>query len=81
MDEARTLLKDVAWCKGPYEAMQGADAVTILTEWNEFRALDLKRARELLKQPVMIDLRNIYKPAEMAVAGFRYVSVGRGQTS
>ena len=51
--------------------------MVILTEWNEFRALDLKRVKALMKTPVMIDLRNIYRPAQMAEAGFRYVSVGR----
>jgi UDPglucose 6-dehydrogenase len=76
MEEARKLL-DVQFCKSTYEALGGADAVVILTEWNEFRALDLKRAKALMKSPVMIDLRNIYRPAQMAEAGFRYVSVGR----
>jgi UDPglucose 6-dehydrogenase len=76
MQEARKLLH-VEFCKSAYEALRGADAVAILTEWNEFRALDLKRARTLMKTPVMIDLRNIYRPAQMAEAGFRYISVGR----
>lgn len=57
--------------------MQGADGVVILTEWNEFRALDLERVKSLLKAPLMIDLRNIYTPDEMAQAGFAYHSVGR----
>ncbi|HEX3652155.1 MAG TPA: UDP-glucose/GDP-mannose dehydrogenase family protein [Rhizomicrobium sp.] len=76
MPEARKLLK-VQFCKNAYEALGGVDVVVILTEWNEFRALDLKRAKALMKTPVMIDLRNIYHPAHMAEAGFRYVSVGR----
>jgi UDPglucose 6-dehydrogenase len=78
MDEAKKLLPGVTWCRDAYDAMQGADAVTILTEWNEFRALDVARMRELLRAPVMIDLRNIYKPEDMRAAGFTYVSVGRG---
>ena len=68
---------DVELCKSVYEAIAGTDAVAILTEWNEFRALDLQRIKALMKQPLMIDLRNIYRPAQMAAAGFRYVSVGR----
>jgi UDPglucose 6-dehydrogenase len=74
--EARKLL-NVELCEDAYDALNGADGVVILTEWNEFRALDLSRARELLRQPLMVDLRNIYRPAQMAAAGFRYVSVGR----
>jgi UDPglucose 6-dehydrogenase len=76
MHEARKQL-DIGFCKSAYEALTGADAVVILTEWNEFRALDLGRVKALMKTPVMIDLRNIYRPAQMAEAGFRYVSVGR----
>lgn len=74
--EAGKLLK-AELCRDAYEAMQGADGVVILTEWNEFRALDLTRMKTLLKRPLMVDLRNIYRPAQMAAAGFRYVSIGR----
>jgi len=77
MAEARRLLDGVEWCDGAYEAMDGADAVAILTEWNEFRALDLARAKILLSAPLMVDLRNIYSLDEMARAGFDYISVGR----
>jgi len=77
MEEAKKLLHDIVWCDDAYEAMKGADAVVIITEWNEFRALDLGRAKTLMRAPVMIDLRNIYQPAEMAEAGFAYTSVGR----
>ena len=77
MDEGRRVLDGVAWCRDSYDAMAGADALVILTEWNEFRALDLARARGLLKTPLIVDLRNIYDPGEVAAAGFRYVSVGR----
>src|ERR1700712_1503731 len=62
---------------GTYEALQGADGVVILTEWNEFRALDFDRVKAALKTPLMVDLRNIYRPSQMADAGFQYVSVGR----
>jgi UDPglucose 6-dehydrogenase len=77
MKEAKKLLQDVTWCADAYDAMTGADAVVILTEWNEFRALDIAKVRSLLQSPVMIDLRNVYKPDEMRAAGFSYVSVGR----
>jgi UDPglucose 6-dehydrogenase len=77
MKEAKTLLNDVHWCDGPYESMEGADAAVILTEWNEFRALDVQRMRKILKQPLLVDLRNIYRPDEMKKAGFTYISVGR----
>jgi UDPglucose 6-dehydrogenase len=77
MAEARQLLDGVVFCASAYEAMQGADALVILTEWNEFRALDLERVKALLRSPTVIDLRNIYKPADMAEAGFYYFSIGR----
>lgn len=77
MHEAEKMLPGVVWCKDAYETLEGADCVTILTEWNEFRALDLSRVKSLLKAPVMIDLRNIYTPADMIEAGFAYTSVGR----
>ncbi len=77
MDEARKLLPDVEYCAGPYEAMQGADALVIVTEWNAFRSLDIARMKAALKAPVVVDLRNVYNPREMAAAGFRYSSIGR----
>jgi UDPglucose 6-dehydrogenase len=74
--EAKKLL-NIEFSTDAYAALDGADGVVILTEWNEFRALDLPRVKGLLKTPLMVDLRNIYRPAQMAAAGFRYVSVGR----
>ena len=74
--EARKYL-NIENCKDAYDALKGADGVVILTEWNEFRALDLERVKATLKTPLMIDLRNIYRPAQMREAGFRYLSVGR----
>jgi len=74
--EAGRLL-NLELCEDSYAAMDGADGVVILTEWNEFRALDMQRMKALLKRPLMVDLRNIYGPAQMAAAGFTYVSVGR----
>ena len=67
----------LTYCSNAYEALTGADGVVLLTEWNEFRALDLPRVKAALKFPVMVDLRNIYMPTQMAEAGFHYVSVGR----
>jgi len=79
MGEARKLLDGagIEWCDNAYETMPDADVVTILTEWNEFRMLDLKRVKSLLKAPVMVDLRNIYKRKEMVEAGFDYHCIGR----
>jgi len=75
--EARQLLKDVDFKASPYEAVEGADAVVIITEWDQFRALDLDRVKLLMKSPTVIDLRNIYRPEDMKARGFRYSSVGR----
>jgi UDPglucose 6-dehydrogenase len=77
MEEAAKLLTDVKFCDGIYETLDGADAVAIITEWDEFRALDLERVKSLLKEPLMIDLRNIYRPAQMTERGFKYFSIGR----
>jgi UDPglucose 6-dehydrogenase len=81
MDEAKALIDGPVWCSDAYDAMDGADAVAIITEWNEFRALDLSRARALLKQPIMVDLRNIYGPEQMRDVGFTYISIGRAAVS
>jgi UDPglucose 6-dehydrogenase len=64
--------------KSAFEAIEGADALAIVTEWDAFRALDLDRIRQALKSPVVVDLRNIYDPAEMRAKGFTYTSIGRG---
>ncbi len=77
MDNAREVIEDVTWCESAYEAVKDAEAVVIITEWNEFRALDLDRMKEFMATPVMVDLRNIYNPDEMAGAGFKYSCVGR----
>ncbi len=77
MNEAKKLLQDIVWCADSYDAAKGADVLVIITEWNQFRALDMARLKSLLKQPVLVDLRNIYKPTEMRQAGFSYYSVGR----
>ena len=77
MENARRELKHVEFCADVYETAQGCDALVLATEWNEFRKLDLDRIRESLREPVIIDLRNIYEPATMAELGFRYAGVGR----
>ena len=77
MSQARKHLQDIEWADDAYGVMPAADALLILTEWNEFRVLDLDRVRRELKRPLMIDLRNIYTPVEMDQAGFEYHSVGR----
>jgi UDPglucose 6-dehydrogenase len=75
--EARQLLRDVDFKPGPYDAVEDADCLLILTEWDQFRALDLERVKDLMRGALVVDLRNIYRPAEMRTHGFRYVSVGR----
>ena len=75
--EARQIFRDVAFMEGAYDAVAGADAMVILTEWDQFRALDLDRVRLLMRQPVVIDLRNVYKPHELRDRGFTYASIGR----
>lgn len=77
MDAAKDMMRDVTWCSNAYDVAQGADALAIITEWNEFRALDLEKLSDLMKGNVLIDLRNIYKPEQMAETGFHYVSIGR----
>ncbi len=78
MKNAAALLPEVTLCKDAYEACDGADALVIVTEWNQFRMLDLDRIRDLLREPVVVDLRNVYEPEPMRAAGFRYTCVGRG---
>ncbi len=77
MDEAKKILKDIEYCEDPYETARDCDALAIVTEWNEFRQLDLGRIKELLKSPTIIDTRNIYEPERMRRLGFTYVCVGR----
>jgi UDPglucose 6-dehydrogenase len=78
MAEARKLMPGLETANDPYACIEAADAMLILTEWDQFRALDLDRVKKALRSPVIIDLRNIYKPGDLAAKGFTYVSVGRG---
>jgi UDPglucose 6-dehydrogenase len=77
LEEARQLLRDVDFKDDPYGAAEGADVLVIITEWDQFRALDLNRIKLLMKKPVMVDLRNIYQPGDMRARGFAYASIGR----
>jgi UDPglucose 6-dehydrogenase len=78
MKEAAKMMKgEIGWCNDAYDAMKDADLLVLLTEWNEFRSLELKKVKSLLKKPLVIDLRNIYKRQDMQKHGFHYVSIGR----
>lgn len=77
VEQAKLVLDNVDYRDGPYQTLEGADAVAILTEWDAYRALDLARMKSLLSQPVLVDLRNVYSPAEAEAAGFSYTGIGR----
>jgi UDPglucose 6-dehydrogenase len=77
MAAAKALMPEVEYASDPYDCAEGADALAIVTEWDIFRALDLRRLHDLLAQPIVVDLRNIYRPEDMRQRGFTYVSVGR----
>ena len=77
MAQAEQVLADVTYCHGPYDCVEGAHAVVIVTEWELLRALDLERVKNLMARPVMIDLRNVYQPEDMRKYGFIYASIGR----
>lgn len=77
MENARKLIDGIEYATGPYEAAHGADAVVIVTEWNQFRALDLDRLKSTMASPVLVDLRNIYRPDEVTAHGFTYEGIGR----
>ena len=80
MEQAKQVLADVTYYQGPYDCVEEADAAVIVTEWEQFRALDLERLRDLMACPVIVDLRNIYCPEDMKKRGFAYASVGRAPT-
>lgn len=77
MEAAKSLISDVEWCETPHDALQDAEAAVIVTEWDTYRTLDLARTREVMAKPVIVDLRNLFDPADMADQGFTYASVGR----
>jgi len=78
MENAKRILKDVTYCSSPYEVAEGSDALIVVTEWNEFKQLDMARIKEVMRQPVLIDGRNIYDPKKMREMGFIYRGIGRG---
>ena len=78
MAQANGLLSGVTMCRDPYEAAKGADCLAIVTEWNEFKELDFKRLKRLLRQPLIVDGRNVYEASALTRLGFRYVAMGRG---
>jgi UDPglucose 6-dehydrogenase len=78
MEQARRELPDIEYCDDPYACVRGADAMVVVTEWVQYRTLDLERLKSEMAQPVVVDLRNIYRPEDMAALGFTYESVGRG---
>ena len=80
MTEAAKLLPEIEWCEGPYDPAAGADALVVLTEWNVFRGLDLARLKKEMRTPLLIDLRNIFDPEQVAMAGFAYTGIGRATT-
>ncbi len=77
MEQAKKELSGIEYCDDPYSCARGADALVIVTEWRQFRALDLKRIRANMATPVIVDLRNIYRPQDVQSAGFKYESIGR----
>ena len=77
MEEAKKDLPDIEYATDEYDAIKDADALVIITEWNQFRALDMEKVKSLLKEPKIADLRNIYEPDDMRELGFEYVGVGR----
>ena len=81
MDVARPMMKEVEFCNDPYEVAQDSDALIVVTEWNEFKQLDLEKVKDLLKTPVVFDGRNIYDPVRMKELGFTYQAIGRGSNN
>jgi UDPglucose 6-dehydrogenase len=77
MKTAQAVLRGVEFCADPYETAADSDALVLVTEWNEFRRLDLARIKESLRQPIFLDLRNVYEPSQMTEMGFTYCGVGR----
>jgi UDPglucose 6-dehydrogenase len=81
MPNAAKVLRNVKLCNDPYEVAEGSDALILATDWNEFKNLDLVRIKQLMKQPVIVDGRNLYEPRVMRELGFIYRGVGRGYTN
>ena len=77
MEQAKSLLPDIDYASSAYTCAEGADALVIITEWEQFRALDMGRLKDIMARPVVVDLRNVYRPDDMAKHGFVYQAVGR----
>jgi UDPglucose 6-dehydrogenase len=77
MEQAKKMLPELTYCNDEYDCARGASALVIVTEWEQFRALDFERLKAVMTRPVLIDLRSIYRPEEMASHGFLYSSIGR----
>jgi UDPglucose 6-dehydrogenase len=78
MDNARDIMPDLTYCDSPYSAAQDVDAVFLITEWNEFKQLDMARIHDLMRRPILLDGRNVYDPQQMREMGFIYRGMGRG---
>jgi UDPglucose 6-dehydrogenase len=79
MEQAKTMVGNVAFCQDAYDCAKGASALVIVTEWEQFRALDFVRLRSVMEMTLLVDLRNIYRADDVARAGFAYESIGRGK--
>jgi len=77
MESAQRLLPDIVYCEDEYDAARGSDGLVVVTEWNQFRSLDIDRLHHAMREPNIIDLRNLYEPETMRSAGFRYLAMGR----
>jgi UDPglucose 6-dehydrogenase len=77
MEQSKLVIDDIDYCDGPYSCAENADALVVVTEWEQFRALDFDRLKQVMARPVLIDLRNVYRPEELARFGFNYHSIGR----
>lgn len=77
MSKVKKVIKDIKFCRDPYETAKGSDCLVIMTEWNEFKELDLKKVKKLMKQPLIVDGRNIYEPEATRKLGFKYICMGR----
>jgi len=78
MEKAKRFMKDIVFCKDPYQAVRGADCLIVATEWNEFKELDFIKIKKALKHPLVVDARNIYDPGQLKKLGFTYIGVGSG---
>ncbi|MBV9955517.1 MAG: UDP-glucose 6-dehydrogenase, partial [Pseudolabrys sp.] len=81
MEQAKSVLSNVTFCDNAYDCAQGAAALVIVTEWEEFRALDFARLKQAMASPILLDLRNVYRPQDILNQGFSYHGVGRGASS